>query len=166
MILDAVSGMLRRAGYEVLPADSPRQALEIVRNNPPVDVVVSDVSMPEMRGPQLVREIAELSPQSAGILMTGNPTSPDVLDAVPVLHKPFNWWDLISAVEAALARAEKLSVEFQHEWERSAKLMQQSEALGSEAARIRSESAEAIQRSRDLKDLRKQDERDQRQRAK
>jgi DNA-binding NtrC family response regulator len=134
MMLGAVSGMLRRAGYEVLPADGPRQALEIVRNNSAVDLVVSDISMPEMPGPQLVHEIAELSPQTAGVLMTGAVlNSADVPDGVPVLKKPFALRDLISAVKAALARAEQLSVEFQHQRERSVELKQQSEALRSEA---------------------------------
>jgi DNA-binding NtrC family response regulator len=116
MMLDAMSVMLRRAGYEVLPADGPRQALEIVRNHPHFDVVVSDLVMPEMQGTQLVREIGELSPQTAGLLMTGAVVkSADVPGGVPVLKKPFAMRNLISAVEAALARAEQLSVEFQRQ---------------------------------------------------
>jgi DNA-binding NtrC family response regulator len=64
--------MLKQAGYEVLLADRPVQALEIVKNNPPVHIVISDIEMPEMRGPQLLRKVARLSPQTACMLMTGH----------------------------------------------------------------------------------------------
>ena len=47
MMLASVSRMLSRQGYEVLPASGPRQALEIVRTPPPIQLVVSDVEMPE-----------------------------------------------------------------------------------------------------------------------
>jgi two-component system OmpR family response regulator len=48
-VLEVVAQILRDGGYEVLPASGPRQAFEIIRNQSPIDVVVSDVSMPEMR---------------------------------------------------------------------------------------------------------------------
>ncbi len=45
--------------YEVLSASDPRQALEI-------DLVISDMTMPEMSGAALLREIAQISPATAG----------------------------------------------------------------------------------------------------
>ena len=65
LFLEIVTRILSRAGYEVLSAAGPRDALEIIRNNPPVHLVVSDVLMPEMRGTELVREIVRLSPRTA-----------------------------------------------------------------------------------------------------
>jgi CheY-like chemotaxis protein len=47
------------------------EALELLRNQPPVQVAISDVGMPEMQGMELVREVARLSPQTASVLMTG-----------------------------------------------------------------------------------------------
>jgi CheY-like chemotaxis protein len=97
--------MLKREGYQVLLADGPRQALEIVKNNPPVHLVVSDMMMPELRGTQLIREISRLSPQTAAVLMTGSFRPVDVPDGVPVLKKPFSTRELLSAVQAILARS-------------------------------------------------------------
>jgi CheY-like chemotaxis protein len=97
--------MLERAGgYEVLPASGPHQALEIVKNSPPVHLVVSDIEMPEMKGTQLIRAVAQLSPQTAGLLMTGHINPVDVPDGVTVLKKPFSKQDLLSAVQTILAR--------------------------------------------------------------
>lgn len=58
--LDATSRILGRAGYEVLPANRPHQALEIIRNNAPIDLVIADVAMPEMGGPELISEIVRI----------------------------------------------------------------------------------------------------------
>ena len=105
MILRAVSRMLEReGGYEVLPANGPRQALEIVKNNLHVHLVISDIEMPEMKGTQLIRVVAKLSPQTAVLLMTGHLYPVDVPDGVPVLKKPFSKQVLLSAVQAILAR--------------------------------------------------------------
>jgi DNA-binding NtrC family response regulator len=94
--------MLKREGYEVLSAERPRYALEIVATTSPVDLVVSDIVMPEMQGTQLVREVARLSPQIASVLMTGGVISADLPIGVPVLKKPFTRQDLLSAVQEAL----------------------------------------------------------------
>src|SRR5215472_11942829 len=87
VMLDAISQMLRREGYEVFPAAGPSQALEIVRNNSP-DLALSDVVMPEMRGTQLVREIVRLSPQTVCVLMTGYCPG-DLANGIALLRKPF-----------------------------------------------------------------------------
>jgi CheY-like chemotaxis protein len=89
----------------VLRAERARQALEIVRNSGPVDVVVSDIGMPEMQGTQLVREVADLSPRTESMLTTGGSIDPaEIPEGVPVLKKPFSIPDLIT-LQATLARS-------------------------------------------------------------
>lgn len=106
VFLDVVNRMLVREGYDVLRSASPHQALETVRKVGAVDVVLSDIIMPEMRGTEVVREIGELSPHIASVLMTaGHVDAASLPHGVPVLKKPFSRWDLICAVEAALARS-------------------------------------------------------------
>lgn len=106
LFLNATSRMLSRAGYEVLPANRPHQALEIIRKNPPIDLVISDVAMPEMRGTELVREIARIRPETARLLFTGGPTDPaEAPEGVPLLRKPLSHAELISAASAALERS-------------------------------------------------------------
>ena len=105
MMLASVSRMLSRQGYEVLPVSGPRQALEIVRTPRRVQLILSDVAMPEMRGTQRVSEVLRLSPQTAGLLMTGDLASlPDVPQGVAVIRKPFSTQELIFAVQSTLAR--------------------------------------------------------------
>jgi len=143
-MLEVVSRMLTRAGYEVLPANGARQALEIVNNPPGVDLVVSDLKMPDMQGTQLVREVARISPQTAGLLMTGAVNLADVPDDVPLLKKPFAMSDLISAVQATLDASAQLGADLRRQCERSGKLRRQSQELCFEAA-------EARRKSRDLR---------------
>jgi DNA-binding NtrC family response regulator len=104
--LDAVHRMLNRNGYEVIRAGRPDQALEIVRNSPPIHLILSDNQMPEMKGTQLIREVMHLSPQTGCMLMTGGVAKPtDAPHGVIVLKKPFSAQDLIFAVQAALAQS-------------------------------------------------------------
>jgi DNA-binding NtrC family response regulator len=107
-MLASVSRMLSRQGYEVLSASGPRRALEIVKTRPPVQLVLSDVAMPEMRGTQLIAEVFRLSPQTAGLLMTGEVQQPDVPEGVSVLRKPFSTAELILAVQLTLTQSAEL----------------------------------------------------------
>jgi len=54
-----VSFTLRNAGHEVIEAADGREALEIARKTP-VNLVLSDVNMPNMDGIQLIRELRAL----------------------------------------------------------------------------------------------------------
>lgn len=62
--------MMFRGEYEVLTANSGRQALEIVAAQA-VDVIVSDQRMPEMTGIELLAQVSKVSPSTMRILLTG-----------------------------------------------------------------------------------------------
>jgi CheY-like chemotaxis protein len=142
VFLHAVSKALDKHGYDVLAADGPRQALEIIRNHRPLDVVISDVGMPEMRGTELVRVIAQLLPQTASILMTGGIVHPaDVPEGVHLLRKPFSTPDLIAAVQEAIAHSVDLRAKLRALIERCAELR-------AEARLLRSESNQVVRQSR------------------
>jgi two-component system chemotaxis response regulator CheY len=55
-----VSMTLRNAGHEVLEAFDGREALELAKNHPAVDLVITDVNMPNMDGITLVKELRQL----------------------------------------------------------------------------------------------------------
>ncbi len=57
-----VSVTLRSAGHEVVAACDGREALNIVRKQPPLDLVITDINMPNMDGITLVRELRLLAP--------------------------------------------------------------------------------------------------------
>jgi CheY-like chemotaxis protein len=115
LCLEVTSRRLTREGYQVFPASGPRQALEILRNNPPMHLVLSDIHMPEMRGTELVREIARSSPRIASVFMTAFVMHPrDVPKGVLLLKKPFSARDLMLAVQAALERSARIRDKLEH----------------------------------------------------
>jgi CheY-like chemotaxis protein len=88
LMLASVSRKLSRQGYDVLPASRPRQALEIIKTPPPVQLILSDVSMPEMRGTQLLSEVFRLAPETADLRgmfksTTGKTTTVSVVSGRP-----------------------------------------------------------------------------------
>ncbi len=65
---------LSRQGYEVLEAASGVEAVEVMeRENHRVDIVVSDVVMPEMDGPTLLKELRRTNPELKFIFVSGYP---------------------------------------------------------------------------------------------
>ncbi|MBL7032718.1 MAG: sigma-54-dependent Fis family transcriptional regulator [Candidatus Delongbacteria bacterium] len=66
---DTLAGFLRKRGYEVLTAESGKEALALVREQT-VDLAISDLRMPEMSGLELLTELRELQPEIVFILIT------------------------------------------------------------------------------------------------
>jgi DNA-binding NtrC family response regulator len=150
--LTALSGLLRIAGYDVLPATGPLQALGIIKNESPVDVLLSDVNMPEMAGMELVLEAAQISPQTASLLMTGGVlNSNDVPAGLAVLRKPIAKQDLLDAVQAAWKRSLQLGERLAYEMERSAELMRHSQRLISETEEAIVRARETVRKSREAR---------------
>jgi CheY-like chemotaxis protein len=63
--------MLETRGYRVLPATSGREAIELFQQAGTVDLVLSDLVMPEMDGAELIRVLKELAPEVPMILISG-----------------------------------------------------------------------------------------------
>jgi len=101
-VLRFVSTALSRRGYQVESADHPRQALNIAKTAPPFDLVLSDVIMPEMCGPQLVKQIAAICPKAAIVLMSGHLGCEELPGNSRFIGKPFLLPDLFKVVEQAL----------------------------------------------------------------
>lgn len=71
-VLNLTVSTLKRSGYEVLPASSPSEAREIFAgNHQRIDLVLSDVIMPEKNGLTMVREFRETRPDLKIIFMSG-----------------------------------------------------------------------------------------------
>lgn len=63
---------LRKNGYTVLAAESAREALEIVRGHTgAIDLLITDVVMPDMNGLELVRALATIRPETRTLFMSG-----------------------------------------------------------------------------------------------
>jgi two-component system cell cycle sensor histidine kinase/response regulator CckA len=101
---------LSRQGYEVLEAGTGVEALEVMaREKGKIDLVVSDVIMPEMDGPTLLKELRKTSPGLKFIFVSGYPDdafkkSLDENEAYAFLPKPFTLPQLAAKVKEELGR--------------------------------------------------------------
>ena len=101
--------ILEALGYRVLAVSDAPQALECVRAGPQdFDLVVTDLSMPEIMGTDLAALILEINPDMPVILTTGytsNLTSDSVraLGIRELLLKPFSFHSLGTTVHQVLA---------------------------------------------------------------
>jgi CheY-like chemotaxis protein len=101
-VLALVSRALSARGYEVHAASHPRRALELAQAMPCFDLVVSDVIMPEMCGPELVRRIARICPTVAVVMMSGYLAAEAIPYRAAFIAKPFSITDLCSVVSNTL----------------------------------------------------------------
>jgi two-component system cell cycle sensor histidine kinase/response regulator CckA len=101
---------LSRQGYEVLEAGTGIEAIEVMeREKGKVDIVVSDVIMPEMDGPSLLKELRKDNPHLKFIFVSGYPDdafkkSLDENEAYAFLPKPFTLPQLAAKVKEQLGR--------------------------------------------------------------
>jgi two-component system, cell cycle sensor histidine kinase and response regulator CckA len=79
-----------------------RSAVLLAHDTRCFDFVVSDVIMPEICGPELVRKITWMCPHTAVVLMSAHVASEGVPEGVAFISKPFQMTDLYSIVEKKL----------------------------------------------------------------
>lgn len=103
--------ILAQEGYRVLEASDGAIALRLAAGHVgEIDLVLTDVAMPNLGGRGLVEELQELSPGMRVLFMSGYPKSevfPDARSArTPYLQKPFTGETLALEVRAALGYAD------------------------------------------------------------
>ena len=92
---------LATAGYEVLSAGTPSEALELMRGDgPKPDLVVSDVIMPEMRGDELALELKRIRVDLEFLFVTGY--SDIEMGGHEPLMKPFAMEELLERVRRSM----------------------------------------------------------------
>jgi PAS domain S-box-containing protein len=107
-ILKLSKTMLEKLGYSVLAAGTPGEALDLARNHPqPIDLLITDVVMPEMNGRDLAECVMTLHPSAKLLFMSGYTANViahhGVLDeGVCFIEKPFSLEDLAVKVLEAL----------------------------------------------------------------
>ena len=107
-IADVTTGMLERLGYKVTVRISSYDALEAFRNLADrIDLLIADLTMPQMTGLQLYREIRKIRPDIKVIICTGFSEQLDSRNSKSIgiegfLHKPVVMSDLARCVRSVL----------------------------------------------------------------
>ena len=105
----AVAGsVLRRAGYRLLEAKSPHEALSLVQQGgAPIDLLLTDVIMPKMNGRELAEQVIAKRPTVKVLFMSGY--TDDVIlhhgvfeTAVKLIEKPLTPTILIKRIREVL----------------------------------------------------------------
>ena len=105
-IREALAEFLKADGHSVYTASKASQALEKVKQTE-IDVVVTDIIMPEISGIELAQKLRELSPLTKSILITGRPALETATEAVRLgvfdyLSKPLDQGSVCRVVRAAV----------------------------------------------------------------
>jgi DNA-binding NtrC family response regulator len=95
--------ILQRAGYATLEAASGDEALRLLDESPKVvDLLLTDVVMPGMSGPELGSCATDHSPETSVLYMSGYSDGRESLGDAPLLEKPFDADRLLAAVASNL----------------------------------------------------------------
>lgn len=99
---------LRSKGYEVLEASSGAEAVELVRRDPGIDLIIMDIMMPQLNGVEACARIREFSPVPV-LFLTAKSKEHDKAEAYDsggddYLVKPFSRNELLMKVESLTRR--------------------------------------------------------------
>lgn len=73
LVLNTVRLILERADFTVLAAASAAEGMRLAGSAKTIDLLLSDVMMPDMSGPDLALKLKKLRPEMRVILMSGYP---------------------------------------------------------------------------------------------
>ncbi|GAA0229021.1 EAL domain-containing response regulator [Marinomonas primoryensis] len=110
-ILNALKRVLRRTGYQILSAESGVKALEVLQDNPDIQVVLTDYRMPGMTGGELLVEVKERFPHVMGLILSGYADFGAVTNALnsgavhKFLIKPWNESEILDALSSSFSQS-------------------------------------------------------------
>jgi signal transduction histidine kinase len=110
MILDITEKILKQLQYRVTPVSTPEKALELFKNDPErFDLLITDMTMPNMSGTDLMKKIVEIKPGLPVILCTGyndvvNGKTARDLNVSALLMKPVRLKELARELKAAFGK--------------------------------------------------------------
>ena len=104
LIRDLLYDFFTGHGWQIAVAENGEKALEVLRARP-VDVVLTDIKMPEMDGLELAEHLHQTNPDLPVVLMTGFPSVETAVAALRVraedyIIKPFNINQLYKRIDS------------------------------------------------------------------
>ena len=106
-VLNTLQRILQKRDYQVFTCDKPTQALEMLQSQP-MDLILSDLKMPEMNGIQFLYQVKQDHPAIPVILVTGFGSIDSAVKTIQwggfdYLQKPFEAKKIYEVIERALA---------------------------------------------------------------
>jgi response regulator RpfG family c-di-GMP phosphodiesterase len=96
--------------FQVITAESAEEGLKLLKGNPDIHVVISDLKMPVMNGLDFIKEVKRNSPEKVCMLLTGFMESEIMLEGFNkelifrYLMKPWDRDELYDTLQEALKR--------------------------------------------------------------
>jgi two-component system, cell cycle sensor histidine kinase and response regulator CckA len=97
-IAEMTAAMLRSQGYRVIIATSGEEAQVLAEESPRIDLLLTDIEMPHMRGDELAAWFRAVRAETRILLMSSQRSA----HALPFLRKPFGLETLIGKVHEVL----------------------------------------------------------------
>lgn len=102
-----LSALFEKSSFTVLTAENGRRAVELAKAHE-VDVLISDLIMPDMSGVDVLREVRAIHPLCAAIIVTAYGTIKTAVEAMRIgaydyITKPFDVDDVVALVKRAIA---------------------------------------------------------------
>jgi DNA-binding NtrC family response regulator len=114
ILRESLAELLGEEGYQTVQAANGKEAYDLALNQA-VDLVLTDVRMPEMDGMALLENLQKLAPQTPVIMITAYGTVQSAVSAMRAgasdyLLKPVDFDDVLVKIRRALEREEMLRV--------------------------------------------------------
>lgn len=151
-VSDTVCRTLTRYGYQTLAAATPRDALQFVACGPALDLLVTEIVLSEMSGPELARAVFEKSDPHRRSCSCRHFPRPEMPPEIPFIQKPFTAQVLVSRVEAALQDAAKARDQLRTTLGQGWQLIADARTLLAESAASHREAAGMRRRSQELRE--------------
>ena len=107
-IRDFLAEILSEQGYKVIEATNGEEGLQVFKGyNEKIDLLISDITMPKMSGPELATKLRELQPKLKALFISGNVGNEYINEQTAdsktsFLQKPFTYDSIISKVREIL----------------------------------------------------------------
>ncbi len=116
-VRDVACEFLTAAGYRVLAAEDGERAMQFAARETTIDILITDIVMPRMRGPELARELRRWKPDVKIVYMSGyleaGDAEADLLKDAYFVNKPFSREVLLNQVAEALCQSPSVKVTVQ-----------------------------------------------------
>lgn len=111
-ILDQLPTIIERWGHTAYTAANGFEALKVFQDQQ-IDLIVSDIRMPEMDGLQLLQKVQDIDKQCPVLFLTGYPSDDSAVEAMhsgadDYLVKPVNFDELKLRIEKSLERKDRM----------------------------------------------------------